>query len=61
MCKRCNATEEKTTVSSFMITEAVIDAAIMPAFDIVMSNYSLNSSSSNKDLFKEMFKDSKIA
>ena len=44
-----------------MINEAVIDAAIMPAFDIVMSNYSLNSSSSNKDLFKEMFKDSKIA
>ena len=44
-----------------MINEAVIDAEIMPALDIVMSNYSLNSSSSNKDLFKEMFKDSKIA
>lgn len=53
--------KKQLTVSSFMINEAVIDAEIMPALYIVMSNYSLNSSSSNKDLFKEMFKDSKIA
>ena len=59
--KQNNATEEKTqsTVSSFMINEAVIDAEIMWVLDVVMSNYSLSSSSS-KDMFKEMFKDSKI-
>ena len=43
-----------------MINEAVIGAEIMLALDGVMSNYSLNSSSSTKCLFKEMFKDSKI-
>ena len=44
-----------------MINEAVIDAEIMWALDVVMSNYSLNSSPSKKDLSKEMFKGSKIA
>lgn len=36
-----------------MIIEAVIDAEIMWALDVVMSNYSFNSSSSKKDLFKD--------
>ena len=59
--KQNNATEEKpqSAVSSFMINYAVIDAEIMWALDVVMSNYSLNSSSSKKHLFKEMFKDSR--
>ena len=61
--KQRSATEEKiqSTVSSFMINEAVIDAEIMWVIDVVMSNDCLNSSYNKKDLFKEMFKYSKIA
>ena len=61
--KQRNATEEKiqSTVSSFIINEAVIDAEIMWVIDVVMSNYCLNSSYNKKDLFKEMLKYSKIA
>ena len=44
-----------------MINEAVIDSEIMWVLDVAMSNYCLISLSSRKDLFKEMFKDSKIA
>ena len=43
-----------------MINEAELDAGIMWALDVTMINCSLNSSSSKKDLFKEIFKDSKI-
>ena len=42
-----------------MINGAVIDAEIMWVLDVVMSNYS--QLFSRKDLFKEIFKDSKIA
>ena len=44
-----------------MINKAELDTEIMWALDVTMINCSLNSSSSKKDLFKEIFKDSKIA
>ena len=50
MYNRSKATQ--STFSSFMINEAVIGAEIMLALDGVMSNYSLNSSSSTKCLKK---------
>ena len=52
--KQSNATEEnaQSTVSSFMFDEALIDAEIMWVPDVVTSDYSPNSWSSEKDLFK---------
>ena len=59
--QRNSETLKQSTISACTSNSLITNAEIMWALDVVMSNYSFNSSSNKNELFNAMFPDSAIA